>query len=102
MVDDFEGARPTSALPLSRRLLAVGCSDGAVRLWDVSKTQRVRTLRGGSGDVVPVTHLANARPANSEEGSSHHFAGQGSGCFSGTSGSRSMQLRLRLRCCSSS
>jgi len=59
-VDDFEGTRPTSVLPISSRLLAIGCSDGAVRLWDLCKGFRVRTLRGGSGDVVPVTHMCNA------------------------------------------
>ena len=64
MVDDFEGTRPTSVLPVSARLLAIGCSDGAVRLWDLRKGHRVRTLRGGSGDVVPVTHLCNASFSN--------------------------------------
>jgi len=53
----------SSRLAISRdgRVLALGSSDGAVRLWDLGAGGQVRTLRGHTGGVTSVVLSADGR-----------------------------------------
>ncbi|CAM9490346.1 unnamed protein product, partial [Phaeothamnion confervicola] len=54
------GKEPTAAEVVSHSLLAIGCADGGIRLWDWVNWRLAKTLRGHRDKDI--THLLNAHP----------------------------------------
>lgn len=48
---DLEGKSPTCTEPVSNQLIAIGCSDGEIRVWDLVSQKLAKKLKGGHDRV---------------------------------------------------
>ncbi|MEL7342016.1 MAG: WD40 repeat domain-containing protein, partial [Bacteroidota bacterium] len=53
----LQGSLPYSCCPISEHLIAIGCSDGHIRIFDLLHWVRVQTLNGHRSEVLQILSL---------------------------------------------